>query len=305
MPRLPQLSLTPCAPAGSDCPGHFGHIDLAHVVINPLFVGMLTILLQCICINCHRLRLSPFYLAATLPGGLHQRVRGLRLLQRLKTISQICGRQVHCQFCQAEQPAFKQQGLAIVARLGDNTSAWVMVPAPVLFAILTQMVDMDLALPLLLSSQNARRRKERVVNPGFRLPVSSSVQRHSEPFACSTYGQQALHENPWTDATPFLRAVSGWCGACLSNLKSGQTLGFPNRQLGDSSHLLLRTASQPTIVLWCPMSCTNNMWDQNPGRTQQLHCHTHRNGAEDYLAALHHHRGASLSMCVCGTHACH
>lgn len=93
-----------------NCPGHFGRIQLAHPVVNPLFVGLLASVLQTgclpffssfcyiqqpdfqtLCIHCHRLRISPYFIQAVLPLG--SRYTGVRHLQRLKAINAMCARQ--------------------------------------------------------------------------------------------------------------------------------------------------------------------------------------------------------------------
>ncbi|KAJ4758036.1 DNA-directed RNA polymerase subunit [Rhynchospora pubera] len=43
-----------CGLLSTDCPGHFGHIELARVVYNPLLFGSLRALLQIICLQCHK-----------------------------------------------------------------------------------------------------------------------------------------------------------------------------------------------------------------------------------------------------------
>lgn len=45
-----------------DCPGHFGHFELEHPVVNPIFVNDLTNVLRCICFNCYSLILSEDHL---------------------------------------------------------------------------------------------------------------------------------------------------------------------------------------------------------------------------------------------------
>lgn len=53
-----------------NCPGHFGRIELPYAVYNPMFVGLLSNVLQCLCISCNRLRLSPWYIRMTIPSKL-------------------------------------------------------------------------------------------------------------------------------------------------------------------------------------------------------------------------------------------
>ena len=124
---------------GTNCPGHFGRIGLPHAVINPLFVGLLTVVLQTVCMNCQRLRISPYYLQAAFPMKS-------RSLHRLKAIGALCSRQTFCQFCQAMVLSFKQQGISIMARptLLDG-AALVMVPANIIFSVLVRLPDIDIA----------------------------------------------------------------------------------------------------------------------------------------------------------------
>ena len=39
----------------NDCPGHFGHINLAQPVFHPGYVNMINKILRCVCFNCHKL----------------------------------------------------------------------------------------------------------------------------------------------------------------------------------------------------------------------------------------------------------
>lgn len=66
--------------------------------MNPLFVGLLVAVMQTICVNCHRLRLSPHYINAVVPQSTTARNNDNRILQRLKTITALCARQMRCQF---------------------------------------------------------------------------------------------------------------------------------------------------------------------------------------------------------------
>ena len=98
--------------------GHFGCIQLPYPVLNPMFLSLLVAVLQVHCINCHRLRLSPFYVNFLFPPGSNN--TGLRQLRRLKAIAALCSRQNFCAFCKAPTLSFKQQGLAITAKLHNK-----------------------------------------------------------------------------------------------------------------------------------------------------------------------------------------
>lgn len=104
-----------------NCPGHFGRIQLPHPVVNPLFVPLVAVVLQSVCMHCCRLRLSPHYVNHVIPG------RG-RPIQRLKAVAALCGRPPHCQFCRAPPLLIRSQGLSILARQSADTP-WVTVPA--------------------------------------------------------------------------------------------------------------------------------------------------------------------------------
>ena len=46
-----------CSLDSTDCPGHFGHIELPACVYNPFVIGNLNKLLNGKCFNCHKLRM--------------------------------------------------------------------------------------------------------------------------------------------------------------------------------------------------------------------------------------------------------
>ena len=131
-----------CGQQHHNCPGHFGRICLPHPVVNPLFVTMLTAVLQTLCFHCHRLRLSPFYITTLFPGRARQ-------LQRIKAVGTLCMRQTQCQFCHAPTLLFKQQGIGIVARrvvgTGATAATAILVPATAIFATLMRLPEADLA----------------------------------------------------------------------------------------------------------------------------------------------------------------
>jgi len=57
----PYDKLVRCVTCGQDaqeCPGHFGHIELALPVYNVFLVTKMLKLLRSMCFSCHRLRLT-------------------------------------------------------------------------------------------------------------------------------------------------------------------------------------------------------------------------------------------------------
>lgn len=113
-----------CHESHHNCPGHFGRIDLPYPVINPLFVNLLVNVMQTLCVNCHRLRLSPWYLHATEP--IPNKASGVFLLQRLKQIATLCARQNRCQFCSADLLVFISRS-SCVKRTSDRPTRGTMV----------------------------------------------------------------------------------------------------------------------------------------------------------------------------------
>jgi len=45
-----------CGEGMAECPGHFGHIELARPVFHPGFIIKVKKILECICVNCGRLK---------------------------------------------------------------------------------------------------------------------------------------------------------------------------------------------------------------------------------------------------------
>lgn len=53
------LKCKTCDGTMTDCPGHFGHIELAHAVFNVMFMGQLLKVLRMVCIFCSRILVQP------------------------------------------------------------------------------------------------------------------------------------------------------------------------------------------------------------------------------------------------------
>ncbi|KAJ7758196.1 beta and beta-prime subunits of DNA dependent RNA-polymerase [Mycena maculata] len=52
----PDVECQTCGEGMSGCPGHFGHIELARPVFHPGFISKVKKILECICINCGKLK---------------------------------------------------------------------------------------------------------------------------------------------------------------------------------------------------------------------------------------------------------
>lgn len=81
----------------TDCPGHFGHVDLLHTIINPLYVDEVCNIIRCFCLNCGALLVSESGSTPIMP------IRKLSYLA--KTASNICSNKS----CFHKQPTIHTQ----------------------------------------------------------------------------------------------------------------------------------------------------------------------------------------------------
>lgn len=52
------LKCETCGEGMQECPGHFGHIDLAKPVYHVGFLTKVKKILECVCVNCGRLKVD-------------------------------------------------------------------------------------------------------------------------------------------------------------------------------------------------------------------------------------------------------
>ena len=57
--NLMLLRCQTCAGNMTECPGHFGHIDLAKPVFHPGFLTKTQKILRCVCFYCSKLLVTP------------------------------------------------------------------------------------------------------------------------------------------------------------------------------------------------------------------------------------------------------
>ena len=67
-PLAPGERCGTCGRGGAACSGHFGHVDLAVPVYNPLVFGTMYKLLRCTCLHCYRFKMK----AAEVRGEVRQ-----------------------------------------------------------------------------------------------------------------------------------------------------------------------------------------------------------------------------------------
>ena len=128
---------TTCFQDYNNCPGHVGHIELPCAIVNPLFQQLVCNVLQTICVKCCQLRVSPYLIFAQFP--IHSTGSHNRMLQRLKKISLVCARYMHCQFCAASTLLFRLHGLCVHASHSNRSSSSVPIPPGVIMHILNRV----------------------------------------------------------------------------------------------------------------------------------------------------------------------
>ena len=98
-----------CSEGKTDCPGHWGHIELARPVLHPEFIKVVMDVLTCICTNCGKLRLNP---DRAKPKADHMEMKRLLATpvksreQRLSRVKALCEKAKKCDHCGNFLPKF-------------------------------------------------------------------------------------------------------------------------------------------------------------------------------------------------------
>ncbi|KAI0809109.1 beta and beta-prime subunits of DNA dependent RNA-polymerase [Irpex lacteus] len=169
-----------CGEGMSECPGHFGHIELARPVFHPGFIVKVKKILECICVNCGRLK------ADTSDSAFADKIRHVRDPKaRMQVVWNYCKGKMVCEpdepkeedgadgdepkrghgGCGAAQPQIRKEGLKLFVQYkrskDDDEEVKSLQPDKRLFpphevyTALKKMSDSDLHL-LGLSDEYAR-----------------------------------------------------------------------------------------------------------------------------------------------------
>ncbi|KAH9949477.1 beta and beta-prime subunits of DNA dependent RNA-polymerase [Amylocystis lapponica] len=92
-----------CGEGMSECPGHFGHIELARPVFHPGFIVKVKKILECICVNCGRLK------ADSSDANFADKIRHVRDPKaRMQTVWSLCkGKMI----CEPDEPKEDNDGM--------------------------------------------------------------------------------------------------------------------------------------------------------------------------------------------------
>lgn len=117
----------PCASCGMDeqeCPGHFGHLELAKPMYHISFLNTTLKTLRCVCFSCSEILADepppdgqPTQDSRRLAAATKKR----NPVQRLRAVMDLCKTKGQCWSCSAPQPNFKRDGLMISAEFKEAT----------------------------------------------------------------------------------------------------------------------------------------------------------------------------------------
>lgn len=88
------------------CPGHFGHIELAQPIIHPMFIKFLVTILNCVCLECSRLRMTREDIELEIDVLEHDRF--IKYIDRLNIINKKCTSVAYCVSCNFPHPEIKE-----------------------------------------------------------------------------------------------------------------------------------------------------------------------------------------------------
>jgi DNA-directed RNA polymerase beta' subunit len=88
-----------CASCGQDCkncPGHFGHIELNHVIMHPMYHRQVVNFLKCFCFKCYRFLLTEDHLKLDGILKYQKESRFERVLEKLEKVDKCCHPDCEC-----------------------------------------------------------------------------------------------------------------------------------------------------------------------------------------------------------------
>lgn len=86
-----------CQQEMSECPGHFGHVELATPVYNPLYISKVVIILNIICTNCSRILIDPNHIKTLQKTKKDNKITFIYKINSMKQTVKC----IHCGFIQS------------------------------------------------------------------------------------------------------------------------------------------------------------------------------------------------------------
>eukprot|EP00908_Phaeocystis_cordata_P025055 Transcript_7512.p1 GENE.Transcript_7512~~Transcript_7512.p1 ORF type:complete len:1701 (-),score=865.25 Transcript_7512:173-5275(-) len=141
---------TSCGMAQDECPGHFGHIELAAPMYHYSFLNNTLKTLRCVCFSCSAILGDDDVDDVKGPDSVQRKLAAAfkkkNPAHRLKAVMDIAKTQKVCWSCQQDQPSFKRDGLSIQAEFkgtDDEAGRKQEVEAEKAHTVLKQISDKD------------------------------------------------------------------------------------------------------------------------------------------------------------------
>jgi DNA-directed RNA polymerase beta' subunit len=79
-----------CKQNATDCPGHFGHIELSEPIVHPLFYKRVAAFLNCFCTKCHRLLITKEQIYLSGLNRFQGETRFVNILKKIEKVDICC-----------------------------------------------------------------------------------------------------------------------------------------------------------------------------------------------------------------------
>ena len=116
-----------CGMDQSECPGHFGHIELAKPMYHLSFLNNVLKTLRCVCFSCSAILGDEPIDDVKGPDPVQRKLAAAykkkNPAHRLRNVMDVAKTQKHCWKCSEAQPSMKRDGLMIQAEFKESTEA--------------------------------------------------------------------------------------------------------------------------------------------------------------------------------------
>lgn len=145
-----------CHENATDCPGHFGHIELAEPIVHPLFHKRVVSFLNCFCVKCYRLLITKDQIFLAGLNKFKGERRFTQILEKLKKVDICCqhtneldgdGQPV---LCEKDQPVIKfmanDSSYVMVYEEGKKNKTSILLSTEEIKKIFDNILDEDVKL---------------------------------------------------------------------------------------------------------------------------------------------------------------
>ena len=116
---------TSCGMDQTECPGHFGHIELAKPMYHLSFINNVLKTLRCVCFSCSSILGNEPVDDLKGPDQVQRKLMSAfkkkNPAHRLRGVMEIAKTQKHCWSCSQDQPSLKRDGLTLQAEWKESS----------------------------------------------------------------------------------------------------------------------------------------------------------------------------------------